>query len=176
MSDLVHSRKHQLMLFWTAVMMLRPGGTLVYSTCTFNPLENEQLVADVLERYPLELRDAGVDIGGPGLPDAGLAEEQRRCVHGCVGVGGGSRRSRSPQAGAARGPGPAGRSARVLHRHLPQNGVHRGRVRQEGGPRRQAEVAAQRPRGKCTVCALRGESGARRQARDACGGKHARSG
>jgi len=40
-----------------ACAMLKPGGTLAYSTCTFNEDENEKLVQRILEWYPeLELR------------------------------------------------------------------------------------------------------------------------
>ncbi|NKI22022.1 RNA methyltransferase [Paenibacillus dendritiformis] len=35
-----------------AVRMLRPGGSLVYSTCTFNRRENEDIIAHWLETYP----------------------------------------------------------------------------------------------------------------------------
>lgn len=35
-----------------AVKMLRPGGKLLYSTCTFSPLEDEETVAFLLERFP----------------------------------------------------------------------------------------------------------------------------
>lgn len=35
-----------------AAAMLKPGGTLVYSTCTFNTLENEETIADFLARHP----------------------------------------------------------------------------------------------------------------------------
>ncbi|RJG22820.1 RsmB/NOP family class I SAM-dependent RNA methyltransferase [Paenibacillus thiaminolyticus] len=35
-----------------AVRMLRPGGSLVYSTCTFNRQENENIIAHWLETYP----------------------------------------------------------------------------------------------------------------------------
>ena len=35
-----------------ADVMLRPGGRLVYSTCTFAPVENEGSVARFLERHP----------------------------------------------------------------------------------------------------------------------------
>ncbi|ACV59074.1 methyltransferase RsmF C-terminal domain-like protein [Alicyclobacillus acidocaldarius] len=38
-----------------ALTMLRPGGRLVYSTCTLNPLENEQVVLWLLDHYPVEL-------------------------------------------------------------------------------------------------------------------------
>ncbi|WP_282936682.1 RsmB/NOP family class I SAM-dependent RNA methyltransferase [Paenibacillus sp. RC67] len=35
-----------------AVTMLKPGGLLAYSTCTFNTAENERTVEALLERYP----------------------------------------------------------------------------------------------------------------------------
>jgi NOL1/NOP2/sun family putative RNA methylase len=35
-----------------ALKMLRPGGRLVYSTCTFNTLENESVIAQLLEQNP----------------------------------------------------------------------------------------------------------------------------
>ncbi|MGO0062430.1 RsmF rRNA methyltransferase first C-terminal domain-containing protein [Brevibacillus fluminis] len=35
-----------------AAHMLKPGGVLVYSTCTFAPLENEQSIASFLLRHP----------------------------------------------------------------------------------------------------------------------------
>ena len=35
-----------------AYAMLRPGGLLLYSTCTFSPEENEQQIAAFLARYP----------------------------------------------------------------------------------------------------------------------------
>ncbi len=35
-----------------AAAMLKPGGVLVYSTCTFNTTENEDTISDFLTRYP----------------------------------------------------------------------------------------------------------------------------
>lgn len=35
-----------------AARMLKPDGTLVYSTCTFAPLENEQTIEDFLQNHP----------------------------------------------------------------------------------------------------------------------------
>lgn len=35
-----------------AVTMLKPGGRLAYSTCTFNELENERTIEALLQRYP----------------------------------------------------------------------------------------------------------------------------
>ena len=36
----------------SAAKLLKPGGRLVYSTCTFAPEENEQVIADFLENHP----------------------------------------------------------------------------------------------------------------------------
>lgn len=38
-----------------AIALLKPGGTLLYSTCTFSPLENEVVVHETLAEHP-ELR------------------------------------------------------------------------------------------------------------------------
>lgn len=38
-----------------AIRMVRPGGRLVYSTCTFNPLENEQIIEWALNEFPVEV-------------------------------------------------------------------------------------------------------------------------
>ncbi|MSQ91125.1 MAG: RsmB/NOP family class I SAM-dependent RNA methyltransferase [Phycisphaerales bacterium] len=42
----------QKALLHSAIDALRPGGTLVYSTCTFAPEENELVLQRALERYP----------------------------------------------------------------------------------------------------------------------------
>jgi len=53
-----------------AALMLRPGGRLVYSTCTFNRAENEDTVAAFLDRHPdfapepFELPGAGASRDG----------------------------------------------------------------------------------------------------------------
>ena len=46
----------QRALLRKGVQRLRPGGRLVYSTCTFAPEENELAVADVLAEYPAAVR------------------------------------------------------------------------------------------------------------------------
>jgi NOL1/NOP2/sun family putative RNA methylase len=53
-----------------AVRLLRPGGWLAYSTCTFNPQENEGVIARFLDAHPgVTLRNppifAGFDQGNP---------------------------------------------------------------------------------------------------------------
>lgn len=42
----------QLTILESAARMLRPGGRLVYSTCTFNETENEHVVAAFLQTHP----------------------------------------------------------------------------------------------------------------------------
>lgn len=44
-----------------AVKMLRNGGYLVYSTCTFSPEENEKIAAYLIDAHNLELCDTGLD-------------------------------------------------------------------------------------------------------------------
>lgn len=66
-----------------AVSMLRPGGLLLYSTCTFSPEENEQTVASLLQEYP-EMRLVeipwyeGFAHGRPELADGNA--ELTKCV------------------------------------------------------------------------------------------------
>lgn len=52
-----------------AAVTVRPGGRLVYATCTFAPEENECQIAAFLNRHDdFGLVDAGVTFGRPGLP------------------------------------------------------------------------------------------------------------
>ncbi|USS87181.1 RsmF rRNA methyltransferase first C-terminal domain-containing protein [Fructilactobacillus cliffordii] len=52
-----------------AVKMLKPGGQLIYSTCTFAPEEDEQIIAWLLDEYALEMipleKQAGMSSGQP---------------------------------------------------------------------------------------------------------------
>ncbi len=50
-----------------AVAMLKEGGILVYSTCTYALEENEEVIHDLLENHPeMELLDCNVSFGRPG--------------------------------------------------------------------------------------------------------------
>lgn len=44
--------KLQRSIITQAAEMLRPGGMLLYSTCTFDGLENEGTIGYLLEQYP----------------------------------------------------------------------------------------------------------------------------
>ena len=54
----------------TASKLLKPGGTLVYATCTFSPEENEVVIEAFLEDHPYDLER--IDL--PGLNDRGRVE------------------------------------------------------------------------------------------------------
>ncbi|KAK9742254.1 hypothetical protein RND81_03G159000 [Saponaria officinalis] len=60
--------RYQRKMFDQAVQLVRPGGVIVYSTCTINPGENEALVRYALDNYSfLALAAQHPKIGGPGL-------------------------------------------------------------------------------------------------------------
>lgn len=71
----------QKRLIVTAAGMLRPGGMLLYSTCTFSPLENEEVILHLLEEkgdfcvVPVK-RYEGFD--------PGIAVSQRKELENCV--------------------------------------------------------------------------------------------
>lgn len=67
----------------SAMMMLKPGGTLIYSTCTFAPEEDEQMIAWLLKEYPALVLEpikkiAGMDDGRPEWAD-GNPELKKAC-------------------------------------------------------------------------------------------------
>ena len=56
--------RRQAEILDSAAAMLRPGGRLVYSTCTFSPEENEGSVGGFLSRHPeFEVEEARADVG-----------------------------------------------------------------------------------------------------------------
>lgn len=84
----------QKKILTSAMKMLKPGGTLVYSTCTFAPEENEQVIAWLLQNYPeLELKPIkkypGMDDGRPEWADDNpeLAKAVRLFPHHIEGEG-----------------------------------------------------------------------------------------
>jgi NOL1/NOP2/fmu family ribosome biogenesis protein len=78
--DLVqHCAARQGSILEDAARLVRPGGVLAYSTCTFSPEENEGVVAGFLKRHPeFELEEAARFPGfTPGRGDW-LADEAAR--------------------------------------------------------------------------------------------------
>lgn len=65
--QMCHER--QLEIFESAARCLKGGGTMVYSTCTYNHIENEETIAAFLETHPdFELDDS---LSLPGVPCRG---------------------------------------------------------------------------------------------------------
>lgn len=69
----------QKKLWRAAVELLRPGGVLVYSTCTVAEAENERMVAWALERFAgrVQLVAAEPLLGAAGWRECGLSDAQR---------------------------------------------------------------------------------------------------
>jgi 16S rRNA C967 or C1407 C5-methylase (RsmB/RsmF family) len=59
---LAYVTRAQRALLERAVTLVRPGGTILYVTCTFAPEENEAVVSDVLARAPLEVVPLALDV------------------------------------------------------------------------------------------------------------------
>lgn len=68
LESLKNHAKYQRKMFDQAVKLVRPGGVIVYSTCTINPGENEALVRYALDTYKfLSLVSQHPKVGGPGI-------------------------------------------------------------------------------------------------------------
>lgn len=65
-----HIAATQRELIDSAFHALRPGGTLVYSTCTLNREENEDIVQWLLDRYPQAVECLPLDALFPGASEA----------------------------------------------------------------------------------------------------------
>ncbi len=90
-----------------AIDLVRPGGTVLYSTCTFAPEENEAIVDAVLRDMPVELLP--LDLAVPFEP--GLAEFEGREFDPAL-----------------------GRTARIYPHHLDSGGLFLALLRKDGPP------------------------------------------
>ncbi|XP_055881334.1 tRNA (cytosine(72)-C(5))-methyltransferase NSUN6-like isoform X3 [Biomphalaria glabrata] len=71
--------QHQLLK--TAVKLLKPGGVMVYSTCTITKEENEDQVSRLLATNPqIELIHTPYKLGGDALPTCDLSSEDKSKV------------------------------------------------------------------------------------------------
>ncbi|MFH1668526.1 MAG: RsmB/NOP family class I SAM-dependent RNA methyltransferase [Candidatus Woesearchaeota archaeon] len=62
--------KTQKALLKAAVNILKPGGALVYSTCSMEPEEDEEVIEWALENLPVKLIETGLKAGKPGTTPA----------------------------------------------------------------------------------------------------------
>lgn len=60
-----------------AIKLLKPGGRFVYSTCTYNIQENEEIVRWGLQNFPeIEVKKVEIQIGETGFKIDGLNDQQ----------------------------------------------------------------------------------------------------
>jgi NOL1/NOP2/sun family putative RNA methylase len=80
-SDGEHLSRLQAGILSRGALLLRPGGRMVYSTCSIDPVENEQVVESVLDRFPwLELVNIDSESVFPGLiTRTGMTERTQFC-------------------------------------------------------------------------------------------------
>jgi 16S rRNA (cytosine967-C5)-methyltransferase len=84
LEDLTRQSVRQRAILVAAVHAIRPGGRIVYSTCSLEPEENEQVVAAVLAEIPgallLSLESSLNELLGEGILTASGAERLRSCL------------------------------------------------------------------------------------------------
>lgn len=81
-SNGVHLSRLQAGILSRGALLLRPGGRMVYSTCSIDPVENESVVETVLDRFEwLQLAPIDAASTFPGLVTRpGMTERTRACV------------------------------------------------------------------------------------------------
>lgn len=65
-NDILFCSSNQKQLIEAAVKSLKKGGTLIYSTCSLAPEENEEVVDYLINRYPVYIEPVNIP-GEPGL-------------------------------------------------------------------------------------------------------------
>ncbi|MHA2249701.1 MAG: RsmB/NOP family class I SAM-dependent RNA methyltransferase [Candidatus Kariarchaeaceae archaeon] len=84
--DHYHLQKVQITLLNKAISLLKPGGVCIYSTCSLSPIENEEVITQVLGKVTV------LDLEVPGLqgfsqihPDLVKAKRLLPSIHKCDG-------------------------------------------------------------------------------------------
>ena len=67
--DIEYCVSNQMQLIDAAVKAVRPGGLLVYSTCSFAPEENESIINSLLDRFDIKIEP--IEHGTEGLTSFG---------------------------------------------------------------------------------------------------------
>jgi 16S rRNA (cytosine967-C5)-methyltransferase len=82
--DLARQAERQRAILSAALRAVRPGGSVVYSTCSLEPEENEQVVAAVLAATP-SARQVSLEARIEALLGAGiLTDNGARRLRGCL--------------------------------------------------------------------------------------------
>ena len=79
-SDVGDFKEYQSSFLHAASGLIKKGGYVTWSTCTWNPEENEEMVAKARDEYGFEVIDVGVDHGRGGIEGCGLDERERGWV------------------------------------------------------------------------------------------------
>jgi len=70
MADVHYCATRENEMLDTAISIIAPGGTIVYSTCSIAPEENEYIVDNILKRYPeIKIVPIPIDFGSPGYTE-----------------------------------------------------------------------------------------------------------
>ena len=77
-----HMSRLQIGILSRGALLLRPGGRMVYSTCSIDPQENEHVVESVLARFPwLSLVEIDCDEIFPKLKTRpGMTDDTQTCI------------------------------------------------------------------------------------------------
>jgi NOL1/NOP2/sun family putative RNA methylase len=67
MEDIEFCSSIQRKLVTAAIQCLPPEGELVYSTCSTAPEENEQIMAEAIEKFDIKVVDTGLNFGDEGF-------------------------------------------------------------------------------------------------------------
>jgi tRNA (cytosine40_48-C5)-methyltransferase len=67
--DIEYCVSNQIQLIEAAIRVVRPGGLLVYSTCSFAPEENENIINSLLDKYDIKIEP--IEYGTEGLTNFG---------------------------------------------------------------------------------------------------------
>ena len=85
-SDILMLTKIQAALIENAARLVKPGGVLVYSTCTVEPDENEEIVTSFLARHPEFALESAAPFVSPDLVNAAGFVETFPHRHGMDGT------------------------------------------------------------------------------------------
>jgi 16S rRNA (cytosine967-C5)-methyltransferase len=80
--DVAEVARTQAAILAAGAAAVRPGGVLVYSTCTISPTENERQISDFMESHPdFALDDLGAELLGGRTPQRPrIGRPWGRCV------------------------------------------------------------------------------------------------